>query len=278
MLDSWALANSAWKKRVFRFLVEDENLRRATCLHALCTAEVRSVRELGLRRPVVVVPNGVASTPAVSTGRDLQILERLVPGIAGRRVLLFLGRIHPKKGLLALVEAWAGVRREHAGVSDGWVLVIAGQDQLGHSRLVSRRIEELELGPHALLSGPVYSDDKDAMLRAADAFVLSSVSEGFPVAVLEAMALAIPVLVTHECNIDVEAFGGGLLTKPDVASLAAALLRMVSLSEAERRAMGFRARREVEARYTWGVVARQLMEVYRWALGGGPPPGFVCLD
>jgi poly(glycerol-phosphate) alpha-glucosyltransferase len=94
-------------------------------------------------------------------------------------------------------------------------------------------------------------------------------------AVLEAMAARLPVLVTRQCNLDVEAFGGGLLAEPDAASVARQLHALLDLSDADRRAMGERGRREVEARYTWPRVARDLAGAYGWLLGRGPRPACV---
>jgi poly(glycerol-phosphate) alpha-glucosyltransferase len=278
MLDPWALANSAWKKRVYWRLVEDENLRHAACIHALCAAEKKSVRGLGLRRPVAVVPNGVSLPDVAARGPDRRGLEHRVPRLEGRRVLLYLGRIHPKKGLPELLDAWAIVRRERPVTARGWVLVIAGPDQLGHSQVLRRRVDELDLDEDVCLTGALYAEEKAHALRAADAFVLPSRSEGLPMAVLEAMAWGIPVLVTPQCNLDVEGFGGGLVLERDPGSLARGLIEVLSAPDADRRAMGARGRREVESRYTWPLVARQLAEVYRWALGGGPVPAVVCLD
>ncbi len=274
MLEPWALANSAWKKRVFRWAVEDENLRRAACLHALCAPEAANMRAIGLRNPVAVVPNGV-DLPQ-ERGGVAGAFERTYPAAAGRRRVLFLGRIHPKKGLPQLIDAWAAARRSAPGAAAKCMLVIAGPDQLGHAREVARLARDRGLEQDVLFTGPLYGSEKEEAFAAASAFVLPSFSEGFSVAVLEAMARRVPVLVTRQCNLDVEAFGGGVLAEPDTGSIERQLLQLFEMSPAELCEMGERARREVEARYTWPRVARDMLDVYGWLLGHNARP--TCVE
>jgi len=272
MLRPWALANSAWKKRLFRLLVEDRNLTRARCLHALCATERDEIRRLGLQNPIAVVPNGVTleDVPEVP---DRCALPRTYPDLEGRRILLFLGRIHPKKGLLNLMHAWRTLHSD--GKWKDWVLLVVGPDQGGHAGEVEARARALGVGNEVRFLGPAYGEAKSAVLAAAHAFALPSFSEGFPMAVLEAMAWRLPVLVSRQCNLDVETPGAGLLCEPDADSVAERLRDLLALSDAERRAMGVRGRAEVERRYTWPDVARRLVTVYRWLLGGGDRPDTV---
>lgn len=274
MLEPWALAHSAWKKRVFRWAIEDDNLRRAACVHALCVTEASNMRALGVTTPIAIVPNGV--DPPQDQAKGLaSTFERRHPRTAGRHRLLFLGRIHPKKGLLNLITAWAAARKGAPEAASRWILVIAGPDQLGHRAEVTRRVRECLLERDVLFTGPLYGDAKEEALAAASAFILPSFSEGFSIAVLEAMSRQVPVLVTRQCNLDVEAFGGGILSDPTPDSLSRQLLTLFDLSDGERREMGVRASREVERRYTWRRIAADMMAVYGWVLGGNSAPASV---
>lgn len=272
MLEPWALQNSRWKKRLARVFVEDRNLRRARCLQALCPAEAANLRKLPVRNPIAVVPNGV-DLAEIPSSRDRGALGVAFPAIGGRRVLLFLGRIHPKKGLLPLVEAWGRLRAR--GAVRDWVLLVGGPDQRGHRAEIAARVEALGLQGEVILAGPLYGPSKQAALAGASAFVLPSYSEGFSMAVLEAMAWGLPVVISRPCNLDVETPGMGLLCDPDAASIADALGILLESSDGERSAMGARGRGEVERRYTWPRIAKQLAQLYRWILGGGERPGFV---
>jgi poly(glycerol-phosphate) alpha-glucosyltransferase len=138
MLEPWALENSRWKKRLAALIFENRNLRSADCLHALCEAEARNMRNYGLRNPIAVIPNGVD----LSESREQKVESSNPPwdGIVepGRKVLLFLSRIHPKKGLVNLLKAWAQIQRSAVSgqvvgaLASDWTLAIAGWDQGGH--------------------------------------------------------------------------------------------------------------------------------------------------
>jgi poly(glycerol-phosphate) alpha-glucosyltransferase len=103
MLDRWALNNSRWKKRIAAFLYEDRNLQDAACIRALCDAEAQSIRAYGLRNPICVIPNGVEGSPEDSR---FEIRDSKLAFGEGRQVLLYLGRLHPKKNLANLIRAW----------------------------------------------------------------------------------------------------------------------------------------------------------------------------
>ncbi|MGO8698095.1 MAG: glycosyltransferase [Limisphaerales bacterium] len=147
MLDPWAMRNSRWKKAIAYFLFEGSHLRRARCLHALCESEARAMRELKLKNAIAIIPNGID----LPESREQKAESRNPPwhGIIepGRKVLLFLSRIHPKKGLVNLLKAWAEVRRsELRGQRSGeWVLAIAGWDQGGHEAELKKLATELGL-------------------------------------------------------------------------------------------------------------------------------------
>ena len=274
MVEPWALSNSAWKKRIFGALVEDDNLARAACVHALSADEAGHVRKMGLKCPIALVPNGF-DIGSVQGGRSRARLRSILPEVGERKIALFLGRVHPKKGLLPLVEAWAGQLREHGDAVPEWVLVVAGPDQLGFTGEVRGRVRALRIDAHVVFSGALYGAEKAAVLAATEVFLLPSFSEGVPMALLEAMAWGIPVLATRACNIDVEAPGAGLLCEPEPSSIASQLGRLMAMMDDERRAMGARGRAEVESRYAWDRIARDLLSVYGWLLGTAPRPSCV---
>jgi len=277
MLDPWALGNSAWKKRLAGWLYENTHLRRAACLHALCAAEYRAIRDYGLDNPVAVIPNGV-DLPDLSIVRPQPEWAADLP--TDSRVLLFLSRIHPKKGLTNLLHAWARVRRQVTPAAEPWWrLVIAGWDQGGHQAQLERLVEELGLDSSVHFVGPQFDAQKAASLARADAFVLPSLSEGLPMAVLEAWSYRLPVLMTPQCNLP-EGFEAeaAIESAPEADSVADGLRKLFELSEAERLAMGEQGRRLVEQRFTWPTVAARMCAVYAWVLGRGPQPECVVSD
>jgi glycosyltransferase involved in cell wall biosynthesis len=279
MLDPWAVSRSRWKKRLVSVCYERAHLREAGCLHALCEAEAEAIRAYGLRQPIAVIPNGV----------DLPEGE---VGVRGEdRWMLFMGRLHPKKGMLNALRAWAG-RREEAR-RGGWRLVVAGWDQGGHEgelkRLATERgltwaevpAGELVRGgvpgeAEVIFAGPAFGEVKDALMRRVSAFVLPSFSEGLPMSVLEAWAYRLPVLMTDHCNLP-EGFAAGaaVRTGTGVEEIAVGLGEFFGATGGWLEGVGAKGRALVEGSFTWVTCAAQMAEVYRWQLGAGAKPSFV---
>ena len=202
-------------------------------------------------------------------------------------MLLFLSRIHPKKGLVNLLKAWAKNRK-----SAEWVLAIAGWDQGGHELELKKLATELELAwmdirereknsnlkiPFSVLFlGPQFNAAKSACYYHCDAFVLPSFSEGLPMVVLEAWANSKPVIMTPECNLP-EGFLAGAALKAEAteASLISGLNELQRMTFAERTAMGSRARDLVVQKFTWSKIGNQLQALQEWIFGGGTKPDCV---
>lgn len=268
MLDGWALKNSGLKKKVALRLGEAANLGRAACFHALNRDEAEAIRAFGLTAPIATIPNGIDMPQATSPDRPDWL------GDDRRKVLLFLGRIHPKKGLSELLQAWAGLRGSDPQLARAWRLVVAGWDDGGHLDALKRLVGELGIGGDVTFPGSVYHDEKHALLRHSDAFILPSHSEGLPMSVLEAWAYGLPVFMTRACNLSF-AFGDGgaieITTRPDeiAATLAATLGQPRT---AEIAAVGRTIAAET---YGWGGIAARQLELYDWLLGKRPRPDFV---
>jgi glycosyltransferase involved in cell wall biosynthesis len=263
MLEGWAVRSKWLKKAVYSALFEKRNLRRASCLRALTRTEVDDYRRLGIQTPVAVVPNGVDPPDELLPEPFLQ----LHPGLRGKRVVLFLSRLHPKKGLDLLCLAWA----ELAHRFEGSHLVIAGPDD-GARRNTVARVADLGINETVLFTGMLETLLKWSALATATVFVLPSRSEGFSVAVLEAMAAGVPVIITRQCNFpEVAEAGCGWVIEPDAQQLRQALEACLGAPAAELARMGAAAQALVQERYTWPVVGRQMSEVYEWILGGRLP-------
>lgn len=178
----------------------------------------------------------------------------------GSPTLLFLSRIHPKKGLDLLLRAFAAAATDLPGV----VLVVAGSDAgSGYGEQMRALAGELGLGERCRFIGEVRGAEKRAVLTGADAYVLASHSEGLPVAVVEAMASALPVLITPGCNLpEVVTADAGLIVEPQVDAVAAGL-RTLFADPARMRAWGMQGRALVRERFTWPQIARNTLAVYQ---------------
>lgn len=265
MLSGWALAHGRWKKRVAWWAFQRRDLESAGAVHATSDLEADEIRAAGIAAPIAVVPNGVELP-------DLE--ERPMARATGDpRRLLFLSRIHPKKGLENLVDAWRAAR------PIGWELVIAGPDEYAHRAEIERRAGGLGPGPGIRFHGPVSDRDKWGLYRTADVFVLPTLSENFGVVVAEALASGVPVITTRAApwGALVEQ-GCGWWTDLGVEPLVAAIREAAGLTDDERGAMGSRGRRLVAERFGWPAVARRMISVYRWLAGDGGEPACVRRD
>jgi poly(glycerol-phosphate) alpha-glucosyltransferase len=278
MLESWALRNATWKKRIAALLYQNQDLRGAACLRALCQAEAQSIRVYGMRNPICVIPNGV-DLPQLVDASTLETENLSFQAFAqGRKVLLYLGRLHPKKNVANLVRAWKQTLNSYPLTPENWVLAIAGWDQGGYERELKKLSNDYGLPVSVSFLGPLFGQEKEAAYRICDAFILPSLSEGLPMTVLEAWAHAKPVLITPECNLP-EGFAAGAAlqigTSPE--GIAAGLKQLIEMSDGDRRAMGDRGRTLVATKFSWPHIGEEMRSVFEWVLGGGPTPETVRL-
>jgi glycosyltransferase involved in cell wall biosynthesis len=274
MLERWALQNSKWKKRIAALLYEDRHLRSAACLRALCEAEAQSIRAYGLRNPVCIIPNGV-DLPELTESSALKAGSSVLQKFAhGRKILLYLGRLHPKKNVTNLVRAWKQMLDSRPSIAKSWILAIAGWGASAYEQ----KLKDLAAVPSIVFVGAQFGAEKEACYRACDAFILPSLSEGLPMTVLEAWAHAKAVLMTPECNVP-EGFAAGAAlqigTSPE--EIAAGLKQLLEMTDDDRRAMGARGRTLVATKFSWPRIGEQMQSVYDWVLGSGPTPQTVRL-
>lgn len=275
MLESWAIEYSRWKKKLAGWLFENRNLRSAVCIHALCESEYNSIRSWGLENPVCVIPNGINSPERTKNNGDFWT-SRIGKG---KKVLLFIGRIHPKKGLDNLIRAWASIIAYDMSFENEWVLVIAGWSQRQHEDKLRKKVAEYNLKRNVIFLGPLFNKEKAAALENSHGFILPSFSEGLPISVLEAWAYGLPVMMTPECNIP-EGFkaGAAIEIKTDVSSIVEGLINFMKLPDLKRRAIGNQGKHLVETKFQWSEIARQMIAVYDWVRGYGEKPDCVRLN
>jgi glycosyltransferase involved in cell wall biosynthesis len=249
MLDPWSLAQKKWKKRAALAIAVRAMLNRAAAIRALNRDEADLIRPLGLKAPMRVIPNGV-NLSEIDTPVPENMLARTLPAVAGRPYIFFLSRLHYKKGLDLLADAFALIAPDHPDVQ----LVVAGPDD-GERAAFEQRIADLRLTDRVHLPGPLYGTAKWAAIRGAACFCLPSRQEGFSLAILEALASRLPVVISEGCHFpEVSDAASGVVTPLDSAEVAAGLNRVLS-DPTEAMAMGTAGRRLVEERYTWDKVA-----------------------
>jgi glycosyltransferase involved in cell wall biosynthesis len=250
MLDPWAWQRSRLKKRVSAWLWEDRLLRGARLFHALNVPEAEAIAAFEFGPPVTVIPNGVSLPEHISDRRAR----------SGKRTLLFVGRLHPKKGLKQLVTAWSLLPDT---VRATWRLAIAGWDEVGLLAALEAQVETLGLNEEIAFVGQVFGAEKDATFRDAAAFILPSFSEGLPMTVLEAWSYGLPVLMTAACNLPKGLTAGAAFEiTTDPAGMATAMGAVLN-EEARLADAGARGRTLVEADHGWTAISRSMTTAYR---------------
>ncbi|MEW6671025.1 MAG: glycosyltransferase [Thermodesulfobacteriota bacterium] len=264
-----ALRVSSWKKWLARMTFMRTLFEHVTCYHALTEVEYQTLRYFGIRQPICVIGNGIEFVKSEIIPEPLSLLPVWV---RDRRICLYLGRLHPIKGVDRLLRAWSALRP-----SDEWLLVIAGS---GESDYVSSLEQLLGSGKqNVLFVGFVTGDIKTAWLRAAEFCVLPSYSEAFPVSLLEGFAQSKGALITCACGLP-EAVLANAAYEVDSSEegLKEGLRLMLSLSPGELHKMGERAYVFARDRFNWESISTQLEQVYTWMIGDSNIPSCLRLD
>jgi glycosyltransferase involved in cell wall biosynthesis len=276
MLEAWSLNRSKLRKAVAWQLFEKRNLRSAAMFHATAESEAGSIRHVahGIRRaevPIVVAPNGV-DLPDLSRSPGRGMLEEKFPQLKHRRWVVFMSRLHPKKGIDVLLRAWArqkvgraaGRVQQGAGEArDRPILILAGGDLIGYRQDVERMVKEMNLETAVVITGEVKGEMKECLLGNADIFVLPSYSENFGIVVAEAMAWGLPVITSKGTPWkEVADLGAGWWVAAEERELTDALENALAKAGEELRKMGRAGRGLVETCYSWDSAAATLCSAY----------------
>lgn len=266
MLEPWSLAWRSKKKRIGLSLYQRKDLHSCNMLIATAEQEADSLRKFGLQQPIAVIPNGIDIPSGIGyfSKRNRPLLER--------PRALFMGRIHPKKGLENLLRAWAIVDDKN------WLLDIAGPDEGGYKEEIVALVKQLGIIHQVNFVGEVTDDIKWNLYREVELFILPSFSENFGVVVAEALSQGLPVISTTGTPWqDLKSFQCGWWVEPTRSGLVDALTEAFSLPLDNLRGMGERGSQYVR-RYDWNDIAQQMLISYDWLLGKGTQPLFVHLD
>ncbi|WP_119628167.1 glycosyltransferase [Methylocaldum marinum] len=261
MLSAWALNHSKWQKRLVWFWKQKQALERAACFHATAECELEEIRDLGFSAPVAVIPNGI----------DLSSEMRRPP--SGKRRLLFLARIHKKKGVDILLNAWRYLENRYPN----WELTIAGPDDGGYLSDMKQLASALQLGKVEFV-GPIYGKQKENLLLSSDLYVLPTHSENFGMTVAEALAHGVPVIVTKGAPWQrVEDYRCGWWIDLSEETLITCLDNALAMEDQELRSMGDRGKTWMLQQFSWSSVAEKMERTYSWLLEGGELPAWIDL-
>jgi glycosyltransferase involved in cell wall biosynthesis len=263
MLDPWAWEHHRMRKRIVWLAGQRANLAEAACIHATAEQEYDFTRRVGVTAPVAIIPNGVPIPEAVPAARE-----------AKHRRLLFLARIHEKKGVDVLLRAWCAVEHRFPD----WELRIVGPDDGGHLPRMQALARQLGV-ERVTFAGRVPEERKGDEYREAEIYVLPTENENWGVSIADALALGVPAIVTkgapwsgletHEC---------GWWIDKSVDALADCLDEALRCPPEDLRRRGARGRAWMERDYAWSRIGEMMDRTYRWLLEGGSPPAWVATD
>jgi glycosyltransferase involved in cell wall biosynthesis len=257
MLEPWALSYKAWKKQFYYALCETFAFKGASAFQVLTAAEANNVKSLGLTCPSIVVPNGIHCKEFELLQRPEMFYEHF-PSTRHKDLILFLGRIDPKKGLDLLAPAFASVHRQFPQSH----LVVAGPDIIGFLPTVQAYFSQAGCLDAVTFTGMITGSLKSAALAAASFYVAPSYSEGFSMSVLEAMASGLPCVITTGCNFpEATREQAVYIVNINTDEITKALIQCFS-APGEARKIGERARNFVFQNYTWEHSAKKLAQVY----------------
>tara|TARA_S200000501_G_scaffold378863_1_gene444321 strand:+ start:4610 stop:5746 length:1137 start_codon:yes stop_codon:yes gene_type:complete len=258
MLEKWALKQSYIKKKIFYFFVEKYHLKFAACLRATSMLEAKTFRQLGFKN-IIIIPNSI-KIPKLKY--DLKLKK------GKRKRLLFLGRLHPKKGLSELLDSWKHIQKLYKD----WELLICGYDEDDYKKEITNKIEKLDL-KRVIVKEFVTGKDKDDLYKSADLFILPSHSENFGLSIAEALSYRVPVITTTNTPWKkLHKYKCGWCINLNIRSIVKTLKTAIELDEKEKKLMGKRGRKWMIKDFSDQSIGLKMQSVYNWILKKGPRP------
>lgn len=267
MLEPWAMQRSRWKKKLAWTAFQKRQLQSAACLHVATEREARNIRNLGIRSPIAVIPN------AIRLEHDR--VHVAPPSPADKQTILFLGRIHPVKGLEFFLRVWAKVALDFRN----WQVVIAGPEENAHQAELISLANRLGISDSVCFPGAVTGQRKAELIDQCQFLILPSHMESFGIVVLEALAAGKPAMVSKHCPwADLEKFHCGWWLERDESLWEQTLVEAMLSGRNERREMGARGKRLVQQKYSVDRLVESMKELYHWTVTGATPDSFNFFD
>jgi glycosyltransferase involved in cell wall biosynthesis len=264
MLDRWSLRQKAWKKQLYLTFLERRTIQKAEALHWTSDEERQHSGVANASTRGFVLPLGLPHAAYQNLPASTDFVEKR-PWLRGRKMILFLGRLHPKKQPDVVIHAFHAIHREFPEAS----LVLAGTGEQGYLNLLQKLVRQLGLESHVLFLGMLKGREVQEAYVAATLFVLPSLDENFGLAVAEAMAAGCPVVISRQVALskEIEKYSAGIVIEAEVDGVSRAFRRLLEDS-ALRQSMGRNGREFVLKKLTWDKIAEQMVEVYQDILQG----------
>lgn len=266
-LSEWSLQQGAQKKQIYLNLIESSNLKGSSALHFTSFKEQQEAAKLNLKSPSFILPNGFS--PSLNLIDARQRLRQFLGVSNDEKIILFMSRLHPKKGLEYLIPALGKLSHQN------FTFVLAGNGTPEYEAEIDLLLLSAGIHKRTYRLGFVAGEMKDLLLQGADMFALTSHSENFGIAVLEAMAAGLPVIITPGVALAdfVQQYQLGYITELNIDAIASSIEFFLNYPEISKK-MGDRARQLVLEKYTWQQISANLLEIYTAILQQKPIPNF----
>lgn len=262
MLDPWSLAHKKWKKKLAWWLYQHNDVQKAACVFTTAKMEAEHVSNLGITTYKSVISNGI-ETSAYPCKTSIDVVKKQV---------LFLSRIHEKKGIELLFEAW---KRIHHDFAD-WQLLIVGNGEAEYIHSLENRVESLGLKDCIKILPPVFGEAKIKVYQESALFCLPSFSENFGMVIAESMSCGTPVITTTNCPWNIlNDTNTGWCIDLSVDNLERTLREALPMSPTDLYKMGQKASKLIYENFDYQSVTRKTLRLYEWLLNGGGKPEFV---
>lgn len=268
MLDPYIVQSQGKFKRLISNLFFQKGLEAVDCYHALCQKELEDIRAYGLKQPIAIIPNGI----------NLPDKTKIYPRKDEKLHLLYLGRLHRKKGVDILLKALAEIKNENLDFLKKWHIDLVGWDHENCKVELENIVRNEQLQDFVTFHGGLFGEEKLQMYATSDAYILPSHGEGLPMTVLEAWSWNLPVIMTPYCNIP-EGFDAGAAIKIDdnISSVKNGLMTLFTMDGKQREEIGKKGFQLVSEKFTWSASAQKMIQLYTWLLGNNEKPDFVFL-
>ena len=265
MLEPWCLQQGKLKKEIFKKTFLLSVLNKAACVHVTGELEYKAVRNYGVKAPIAIIPIGLNTEKYLSksSNNDAYEINKEWNAFSQKKIILFLSRIHPKKGVDILCDAWADLKLKFPE----WHLVIAGPSEPSYQKKLAELVIKKNISDRITFTGAVYGKAKYQLLALADIFVLPTHSENFGIVILEALASGTPVITTTGTPWDdLLLYKCGWYINQGKQNLINALDEALSMNDMQRKTLDLNGIQLVKNKYSWNKISQQMNQLYEWVI------------
>ena len=271
MLEPWSLKYRYFKKKFGMLLYQKKNLKRANIIHATSNMEAENIIKLNLKVPIAIIPNGIDKPFKNKLSKSFNPISLGLEKNDQRKIMLYLGRIHPKKGLLNFLKAW----KNSSLFLNDWRLVIAGFPQEDYLRKLKAFVNNNQINSSVYFLNPLFGENLANIYKYSKIFVLPTFSENFGLVIAEALSYGLPTITTKGTPwSSLEKANAGWWCEASINEFENVLKVATNLNENDYKIMSQNAY-NLSKSYDWDQISKSYLELYNWILYKTNKPSFI---